>query len=136
MMASTSLQWYVVCSVLENLPNEKRPQRRERLKRLFADHRRLDPDIKAGVATGKHMYSLMRLLLPQMDRDEGGKNVLYHLKEQGVAKLFVQALGLDGTESARKLTKWKQPEVDCFPRPHTHTPNYACTHTVCLMCTD
>ncbi len=117
---ATSICWSVVCATLENLPKlgagrgrGGRQKRRERLQRLFAEHRKFDPEIAAGrkdVPSGGHMYSLVRLLLPQLDRDENGMNVLYNMKEQGIAKLFVQALGIEGTESARKLAAWKKPE--------------------------
>ena len=56
------------------------------------------------------MYSLIRLLLPMIDRDESGSNVLYHMKERGITSLFVRALGLEGTVSAKKLQYWKKPE--------------------------
>ena len=113
-MAATSLRWSVVCTTLENLPKAgKRAQRKSKLEKLFAEHRKYDPDIAAGRATvpsGEHMYGLVRLLLPQMDRDANGHNVLYNMKEQGIAKLFVQALGIGNTESAKKLAAWKKPE--------------------------
>jgi hypothetical protein len=111
---ATSIRWSVVCATLENLPKaSKRSNRRERLQRLFAEHRKFDPEVAAGrtaVPSGGHMYSLVRLLLPQLDRDENGQNVLYFMKEQGIAKLFVEALNIKGTASERKLKDWKKPE--------------------------
>ncbi len=113
-MAATSLRWFVVCTTLENLPKAgKRAAKKSKLEKLFAEHRKYDPEIASGRATvpsGEHMYGLVRLLLPQMDRDPNGQNVLYNMKEQGIAKLFVQALGIGNTESAKKLAAWKKPE--------------------------
>jgi len=56
------------------------------------------------------MYSLVRLLLPEKDRDEHGNNVLYNMKEGGITKIFIRAMGLQGTDSCRKLENWKKPE--------------------------
>lgn len=111
--AGDSLKWYHVCSTLELLPTVKRPVRQQRLKTLFEAHRKKDSEIRAGrstVPSGPHMYSLVRLLLPQLDRDEQGSNVLYNMKEAGIARVFVDALVLKGTESEVRLKAWKKPE--------------------------
>ena len=112
-VAADSMRWYLVCSMLEQLPTFKRGERHGRLKKLFAAHRAFDPDVAAGRATvpsGKHMYSLVRLLLPQLDRDEQGTNVLYNMKEVGIARVFIEALNLKGTQSEARLKAWKKPE--------------------------
>jgi len=110
---ANSLPWHIVCSTLERLPKQKRAEKKSSLEKLFEHHRNMDPEVKAKRATvpsGQHMYSLVRLMLPQMDRDEKGGNVLYHMKEQGIAKAFIRALGLEGTASSTKLINWKKPE--------------------------
>lgn len=39
-------------------------------------------NVRAFSYTGEHMYGLIRLLLPMIDRDENRTNVLYHMKER------------------------------------------------------
>jgi DNA ligase-4 len=104
-----SLRWQIVCSVLDRLPKEKRTNRSDIMKDLLWEHRKLDP--KSDTAPkGDHMYSLIRLLLPQLDRDQEGNNVLYHMKEIKIAKTFIAALGIKGTPGAQKLLNWRKPE--------------------------
>lgn len=71
MAVVASLKWSVVCSTLDTLPKLKRDEKKKKLERLFEEHRKMDPEIQASRSTipsGQHMYSLVRLLLPQMDR--------------------------------------------------------------------
>ena len=106
-----SLKWNHVCSMLENTSKVKRKERKDMIERMFEKHRQFDPDVAAGrsnVPSAAHMYSLVRLLLPQLDRNEQGDNVLYHMKEAGISKIFGNALGMGGP-SQEKLKNWKKP---------------------------
>ena len=57
-------------------------------------------------ADAKHLevYMLMRLLLPQLDRQRGN----YGLKESNIAKIYAEVLLLPHTEADR-LKFWKNP---------------------------
>jgi hypothetical protein len=72
-------------------------------------------ELRAAVAKlnelvhGAHMYSLIRLLLPQLDRNENGENVLYNMKEAKIARAFVTALDLP-PKVGDSLKNWRKPE--------------------------
>ncbi|KAG8859696.1 DNA ligase (ATP) [Tulasnella sp. 330] len=58
---------------------------------------------------GNDLYPAMRLILPHKDRERA----TYGLKEAGIAKAFIGALGLDRhSRDATRLIKWKQPTSD------------------------
>ncbi|KAG8906784.1 hypothetical protein FRB99_006161 [Tulasnella sp. 403] len=58
---------------------------------------------------GKDLYPAMRLILPHKDRERA----TYGLKEAGIAKAYIGALGLDKhSRDAVRLIKWRQPTRD------------------------
>ncbi|KAG9008171.1 DNA ligase (ATP) [Tulasnella sp. JGI-2019a] len=58
---------------------------------------------------GNDLYPAMRLILPHKDRERA----TYGIKETGIAKAFIGALGLDRhSHDATRLMKWKQPTAD------------------------
>lgn len=55
---------------------------------------------------GMDLYPLLRLLLPQKDRERA----VYGLKEKALARAFIKALGLDPkSPDAVRLVNWKRP---------------------------
>lgn len=88
-------------------------------------HRRLEilfPRPLVHALKGCSPYPLFRLLLPQIDTTR--KN--YSIKQAGLAKLYVEILGLDPRHSrdAQKLLRYRQPPP---PRALDSTPKRPCT---------
>ncbi|KAG8934827.1 DNA ligase (ATP) [Tulasnella sp. 418] len=58
---------------------------------------------------GNDLYPAMRLILPHKDRERA----TYGVKEAGIAKAYIAALGLDKhSKDAIRLIKWKTPTAD------------------------
>ncbi|KZV99983.1 DNA ligase 4 [Exidia glandulosa HHB12029] len=87
-----------LCALLERLAKErKQDMRRKLLERWFNVWRE---------RVGMDLYPLLRLLLPQKDRERA----VYGLKEKALGKAFIKALGLNPHASdAVRLINWKRP---------------------------
>ncbi|KLT43549.1 ATP-dependent DNA ligase [Cutaneotrichosporon oleaginosum] len=87
----------VLCSVMDRLRTEEAGKRKDILLRFMNQWR---------VKVGNDLYPLIRLLLPDRDRERP----VYNLKEAMLAKCYIEVLGIDKhSESAQRLIKWKQP---------------------------
>ncbi|BEI97354.1 hypothetical protein CcaverHIS631_0209430 [Cutaneotrichosporon cavernicola] len=87
----------VICSVMDRLRTEEAGKRKEILTRFMSQWRH---------KVGNDLYPLIRLLLPDRDRERP----VYNLKEAMLAKSYIEVLGIDKhSDSALRLTKWKQP---------------------------
>jgi hypothetical protein len=96
---ASQLSFAELCHRLERVTREVN-QRRRRLEVLFP--RKLVLSLK-----GCSPYPLFRLLLPHIDTTRGN----YNIKQAGLAKLYVEVLGLDSKRSAdaQKLLRYRQP---------------------------
>lgn len=96
---TSQLSFAELCHRLERVTREVN-QRRRRLEVLFP--RKLVLSLK-----GCSPYPLFRLLLPHIDTVRGN----YNIKQAGLAKLYVEVLGLDSKRSAdaQKLLRYRQP---------------------------
>ncbi|KAK4686832.1 DNA ligase 4, partial [Tremellales sp. Uapishka_1] len=87
----------IVCEMMDRMRNEDPTKKKETLKRLMGLWRE---------KVGLDMYPLIRLLLPDRDRERP----VYNLKEQMLAKCYIEALGLDPhSPPALRMIKWKEP---------------------------
>lgn len=87
------------CRMLENV--EKTPKSDAKLRLVFSNtlRRELGADVD--------MYPLLRLLLPQLDRERG-----YNLREKKLARVYADVLGLaPESRDARKLELFNDPTV-------------------------
>ncbi len=102
--AAAQLFFAELCSRLERVTREGN-QKSKRLAVLFP--RKLVISLK-----GCSPYPLFRLVLPHIDTARGN----YNVKQVGLAKLYVDVLGLDPKRSAdaQKLMRYRQPRP-----PHT-----------------
>jgi len=96
---ASHLSFAELCHRLERVTREVN-QRRRRLEVLFP--RELVLSLK-----GCSPYPPFRLLLPHIDTARGN----YNIKQAGLAKLYVEVLGLDSKRSAdaQKLLRYRQP---------------------------
>ena len=96
---ASHLSFAELCHRLERVTREVN-KRRRRLEVLFP--RKLVLSLK-----GCSPYPLFRLLLPHIDTARGN----YNIKQAGLAKLYVEVLGLDSKRSAdaQKLLQYRQP---------------------------
>ncbi|CED85204.1 dna ligase 4 [Phaffia rhodozyma] len=77
--------------------NNKSEKKREKLKRFFDKWRQ---------TVGKDLFPLLRLLIPERDRDRA----TYNLKEQALARCYVEVLNFDPKMGeGKRLINWKQP---------------------------
>ncbi|KAG8950113.1 DNA ligase (ATP) [Tulasnella sp. 424] len=89
-----------VVGMFEVLRDSKPATRKDRLDHWFNIWRE---------NVGNDLYPAMRLILPHKDRERA----TYGLKESGIAKAYIAALGLDRhSRDATRLLKWKQPTKD------------------------
>ncbi|WWD08963.1 hypothetical protein V865_007078 [Kwoniella europaea PYCC6329] len=96
----------LLCTMMDRLRTEEASKRRDILRR-FMDLWR--------IKVGNDLYPLIRLLLPDRDRERP----VYNLKEAMLAKCYIEVLGLDRhSEAAMRLIKWKQP-VDGKAESHS-----------------
>ncbi|XP_057368130.1 DNA ligase 4-like isoform X1 [Daphnia carinata] len=91
------------CSVCEEITLSKRSEKLERLKKFLTECRQRIQEDK-----NLTMYSVMRLLLPHLDRSRGP----YGIKEASLAKLYLKIFCLpkDGPDAIRLLT-YKVPKT-------------------------
>lgn len=85
------------CSACEEISSRKRSEKLERLKKFLNDCRQ-------RILEGSDLttYSVMRLLLPHLDRSRGA----YGIKEASLAKLYIKIFCFpkDGPDAVRLLT--------------------------------
>ncbi|TMW55054.1 hypothetical protein Poli38472_013816 [Pythium oligandrum] len=96
--AALQLSFAALCRMLEAV--ERTPKSDDKLKLVFSDALRQE-------LQGGDIYPLMRLLLPQLDRER-----TYNLKEKKIAKVYVDVLGM-ASEScdAQKLEHFNDPTI-------------------------
>ncbi|KAL7418712.1 DNA ligase (ATP) [Cryptotrichosporon argae] len=112
----------LLCSVMDRMRSEEAGKRRETLSRFMALWR---------VKVGNDLYPLVRLLLPDRDRERP----VYNLKEAMLAKCYIEVLGLDKhSEAAQRLIKWKQP-VDGQNEGHSGDFARVCYHEIAARST-
>ena len=96
--AARNLSFRGCCKMLEAV--EKTPKSDAKLRLVFSDA--LRRELKGG-----DMYPLMRLVLPQLDRER-----TYNLKEKKIAKLYVEILGMASeSRDAQKLEHFQDPTI-------------------------
>ncbi|RLN53545.1 hypothetical protein BBJ29_008163 [Phytophthora kernoviae] len=92
------LSFGALCRVLEKL--ERTPKSDAKLRLLFSDA------LRAQLGGGD-LYPLIRLVLPQLDRDR-----TYNLKEKMIAKIYIDVLGMaSASKDAQKLEHFNDPNV-------------------------
>ncbi|KAK0202966.1 DNA ligase 4 [Desarmillaria ectypa] len=88
----------ILVGLFERLQTERGRDKREKLLSAWFNHWR---DEK-----GKDLYPVLRLLLPQKDRERS----TYGLKEQKIAKTYIRLIPLGPRDpDAIRLTNWKKP---------------------------
>ncbi|WWC85821.1 uncharacterized protein L201_000688 [Kwoniella dendrophila CBS 6074] len=96
----------LLCTMMDRLRTEEASKRRDILGRFMELWR---------IKVGNDLYPLIRLLLPDRDRERP----VYNLKEAMLAKCYIEVLGLDRhSDAAMRLIKWKQP-VDGKAESHS-----------------
>ncbi|KAF4318707.1 hypothetical protein JM18_006537 [Phytophthora kernoviae] len=96
--AALRLSFGALCRVLEKL--ERTPKSDAKLRLLFSDA------LRAQLGGGD-LYPLIRLVLPQLDRDR-----TYNLKEKMIAKIYIDVLGMaSASKDAQKLEHFNDPNV-------------------------
>ncbi|WRT63833.1 uncharacterized protein IL334_000758 [Kwoniella shivajii] len=87
----------LLCTMMDRLRTEEASKRKDILSRFMELWR---------IKVGNDLYPLIRLLLPDRDRERP----VYNLKEAMLAKCYIEVLGLDRhSDAAMRLIKWKQP---------------------------
>ncbi|KZS94450.1 DNA ligase 4 [Sistotremastrum niveocremeum HHB9708] len=87
--------------LFERLQGERRLDKRSKMLELWFKNYR------EGV--GNNFYDVLRLLLPQKDRERA----VYQVKEKNLAKLFIRAIPLGPSDpDAQRLMHWKKPAED------------------------
>ncbi|OXC65372.1 DNA ligase 4 [Cryptococcus neoformans] len=92
--------FYIICGYLNRLRADAPHKKYELLMRIFGNWRE---------KVGPDLYPLIRLLLPDRDRERP----VYNLKESMLARCYIDILSLEKhSEAAQRLIKWKQPAGD------------------------
>ncbi|KAJ7531081.1 hypothetical protein O6H91_14G031600 [Diphasiastrum complanatum] len=94
-MGETTVEFRVLCEMLDAVSSNKKPALKRKNFRTFLDH----------VYTDHEYFSAMRLILPELDRERG----TYGLKEAVLAKCLAEALGLSKeSQDAQSLLNWRK----------------------------
>ncbi|KLO08051.1 DNA ligase 4 [Schizopora paradoxa] len=95
---SKSVPFQLLASLYEYLQNERKPEkRRNQIAKWFARWRS---------EVGNDLYPVLRLLLPQKDRERS----VYGLKEKNLAKAYIKLIPLNNKDpDAIRLQNWKRP---------------------------
>ncbi|KAI0343258.1 DNA ligase 4 [Trametopsis cervina] len=93
-----SAPFYVLSSLFDKLQSERKPEKRRKLLDSWFNHWREEK--------GFDLYPVLRLILPQKDRERS----VYGLKEKNLAKIYIKLipLGRQDTDAIR-LLNWKKP---------------------------
>ncbi|RLN87661.1 hypothetical protein BBJ28_00001135 [Nothophytophthora sp. Chile5] len=96
--AALLLSFAGLCRMLDAV--ERTPKSDAKLRLLFSDA------LRAQLG-GSDLYPLMRLVLPQLDRER-----TYNLKEKKIAKIYADVLGMSSaSKDAQKLEHFNDPKV-------------------------
>ncbi|KAH9975651.1 ATP dependent DNA ligase domain-containing protein [Russula compacta] len=88
----------VLSGLFDKLQNERKPEKRRRFLSSWFDHWRNE--------VGHDLYPVLRLLLPQKDRERA----IYGLKEKNIAKMYIKLIPLGPKDpDAIRLLNWKRP---------------------------
>lgn len=93
-----SAPFSVLTGLFERLSTERKPERRRRMLSVWFNRWREE--------VGYDLYPVLRLILPQKDRERA----VYGLKEKNIAKIYIKLipLGMRDPDSLR-LLNWKKP---------------------------
>ncbi|TCD60360.1 DNA ligase (ATP) [Steccherinum ochraceum] len=93
-----SVPFYVLSALFDKLQMERKPEKRRKLLDTWFNHWREE--------IGYDLYPVLRLILPQKDRERA----VYGLKEKNLAKTYIKLIPL-GTRDpdAIRLLNWKKP---------------------------
>ncbi|KAL4250333.1 DNA ligase [Abortiporus biennis] len=90
--------FYVLSSLFDKLQNERKPEKRRRMLDSWFNHWRQEK--------GLDLYPVLRLILPQKDRERA----VYGLKEKYLAKTYIKLIPLGMKDpDAIRLLNWKKP---------------------------
>ncbi|KAH9935959.1 DNA ligase 4 [Epithele typhae] len=93
-----SAPFYVLAALFDRLQSERKPDKRRKLVASWFNHWRKE--------VGMDLYPVLRLILPQKDRERA----VYGLKEKALAKLYIKLIPLGPYDpDAIRLTHWKKP---------------------------
>ncbi|KAJ8590777.1 DNA ligase 4 [Rhizopogon salebrosus TDB-379] len=93
-----SAPFSVLVGLFEKLSTERKPERRRRLLDVWFNHWRDE--------IGHDLYPILRLILPQKDRERA----VYGLKEKNLAKTYIKLIPLGMRDpDAIRLLNWKKP---------------------------
>lgn len=93
-----SAPFSVLAGLFEKLSSERKPERRRRLLDVWFNHWREE--------IGHDLYPVLRLILPQKDRERA----VYGLKEKNLAKTYIKLIPLGIRDpDAIRLLNWKKP---------------------------
>ncbi|OAX43215.1 DNA ligase 4 [Rhizopogon vinicolor AM-OR11-026] len=93
-----SAPFSVLVGLFEKLSTERKPERRRRLLDVWFNHWREE--------IGHDLYPVLRLILPQKDRERA----VYGLKEKNLAKTYIKLIPLGMRDpDAIRLLNWKKP---------------------------
>lgn len=88
----------VVAGLFDKLQSERKPEKRRKLLHAWFDHWRKQ--------VGYDLYPVLRLILPQKDRERA----IYGLKEKNLAKAYIKLIPLGSKDpDAIQLLNWKKP---------------------------
>ncbi|KAH9000515.1 ATP dependent DNA ligase domain-containing protein [Lactarius akahatsu] len=88
----------VLSGLFDKLQNERKPDKRRKLMSTWFDRWRRE--------VGHDLYPVLRLLLPQKDRERA----IYGLKEKNIAKMYIKLIPLGPKDpDAIRLLEWKKP---------------------------
>ncbi|KAF8920563.1 DNA ligase 4 [Mucidula mucida] len=88
----------ILTGLFEKLSGERKRDRKEKLLNAWFNHWREEK--------GKDLYPVLRLILPQKDRERA----VYGLKEQNLAKTYIKLIPLGPRDpDAIRLINWKKP---------------------------
>uniref|UniRef100_K3WBD5 DNA ligase n=1 Tax=Globisporangium ultimum (strain ATCC 200006 / CBS 805.95 / DAOM BR144) TaxID=431595 RepID=K3WBD5_GLOUD len=98
-VAAMKLSFAGCCRMLDAV--EKTPKSDAKLRLVFSDA------LRQELGGGGDMYPLLRLLLPQLDRER-----TYNLKEKKIAKIYIDVLGMASeSKDAQKIEHFNDPTV-------------------------
>ncbi|TFK86975.1 DNA ligase 4 [Polyporus arcularius HHB13444] len=93
-----SAPFHVLVALFERLQNERKPDKRRKLLASWFSHWRKE--------VGPDLYPVLRLILPQKDRERA----VYGLKDKNLAKVYIKLIPLGKHDpDAFRLTNWKKP---------------------------
>ncbi|KAG7093593.1 DNA ligase (ATP) [Marasmius oreades] len=88
----------VLVGLFEKLQNERKQERRKKLIGTWFNHWREE--------VGHDLYPVLRLILPQKDRERA----VYGVKEKNLAKIYIKLIPLGRNDpDAQRLVNWKKP---------------------------